>query len=309
MTRCFEPRPNCMICHLRFSVLKMDVPDPSERKKAPVKAQPVVTTKKQQQQPNKNKAKNNNNNSNNKKKKAQQSGDSSKFDEWKKRDEDLMESTYEKELQEALLMSRLEQEKQTKQVEQRSEAAVSESAESKKKGKVVLSLQEFHEKFVSEKAPPPAPSRAEPLSKLLALRKEQAEEEKRLRLHSEREASAIVAREKVQQEIIDKASQPKVVPQEEYDQMLEMKRKQIEHMAKVLNTTNKELAILQEQNADLEKLLAKGELKKKVELIREVEELRIVKDELTEQIQSLFVALEQEKSKTNLLTQELQKRR
>lgn len=144
---------------------------------------------------------------------------------------------------------------------------------------------------------------------LLALRKEQEEEEQKLRLTSEREASAIVAREKIQQEFIEKASQPKMVSQEEYDQMLEMKRKQIEHMAKVLNTTNKELAILQEQNADLERLLAKGELKKKVDLIREVEELRAVKDELTEQIQTLFAALEQEKSKTNQLTQELQKRR
>lgn len=141
------------------------------------------------------------------------------------------------------------------------------------------------------------------------MRKEQEEEEHRLRLTTEREASAIVAREKVQQELIEKAAQPKVVPQEEYDQMLEMKRKQIEHMAKVLNSTNKELAILQEQNTDLEKLLSKGELKKKVDLIREVEELRLVKDELTEQIQTLYAALEQEKSKTNQLTQELQKRR
>lgn len=143
---------------------------------------------------------------------------------------------------------------------------------------------------------------------MLALQREQ-EEEQKLRLTSEREASAIVAREKLQQEFIDKASQPKMVPQEEYDQMLEMKRKQIEHMAKVLNSTNKELAILQEQNSDLEKLLAKGELKKKIDLIREVEELRLIKDELTEQVQTLFAALEQEKSKTNHLTQELQKRR
>lgn len=42
---------------------------------------------------------------------APANGEGEKFDEWKKRDEKLMESTYEKELQEALLMSRLEQEK------------------------------------------------------------------------------------------------------------------------------------------------------------------------------------------------------
>lgn len=88
--------------------------------------------------------------------------------------------------------------------------------------------------------------------------KQQEEDEEFLRRQSARDAVAIVTRERITEEVRERAQQPRVVPQEEYDRMLEMKKKQIEHMAKVLNQTNKEMAILQEQNKDLEEIVSKG---------------------------------------------------
>lgn len=88
--------------------------------------------------------------------------------------------------------------------------------------------------------------------------KQQEETEETFRRQSARDAAAILNRERVAEEVRERAQQPRTVPQEEYDRMLEMKRKQIEHMAKVLNQTNKEMAVLQEQNKDLEGIVSKG---------------------------------------------------
>ncbi|XP_022665072.1 G kinase-anchoring protein 1-like isoform X1 [Varroa destructor] len=302
-----------------FSVLKMDVSDPRERKKPQSNVNNIGSNNKntnasaknkQQHQNKKNKKKESNNNN---KKKSQQgavggagSGEQEKFNQWKKRDEELVDDLFEKELQEALLQSRLEQEGQ-KQQPSPGPTVNGDQGLANRRSRVTLSLAEFHEKFAEEPAAL-QPSR-EPLSKLLAQMKQQEEEEQALRRQAAREAAAILTREKVADEVRERAQQPRVVPQEEYDRMLEMKKKQIEHMAKVLNQTHKEMAVLQEQNADLEFMVSKGEMRKKVELIREVEELRLVKDELTDQIAQLHVSLEQEKSKVHQLTLELQKRR
>ncbi|OQR72855.1 G kinase-anchoring protein 1-like, partial [Tropilaelaps mercedesae] len=231
-------------------------------------------------------------------------GDQEKFDQWKKRDEELVADMFEKELQQALLQSRLEHEGPQQHPPS---LTVPNDQGAGRKGKVTLTLAEFHEKFPEE--PVPVQAAREPLSKRLAQMKQQEEDEEALRKQSIREAAAIVTRERAAEEVRERAQQPRVVPQEDYDRMLEMKKKQIEHMAKVLNQTHKEMAILQEQNSELESLVAKGEMKKKVELIREVEELRQVKDELTDQIGELHVALEQEKSKVHQLTLQLQRKR
>ncbi|XP_072038901.1 G kinase-anchoring protein 1-like [Amphiura filiformis] len=93
----------------------------------------------------------------------------------------------------------------------------------------------------------------------------------------------------------------------QYEDQLEQKDKVISGLKEVIEKVKKELAQVKKRNKQLCFILAQGEMKDKADVLKQVEDLTSVKDELTIEVAELHGSLEQERSKVHSLKSELQK--
>uniref|UniRef100_A0A663MWS1 G kinase anchoring protein 1 n=1 Tax=Athene cunicularia TaxID=194338 RepID=A0A663MWS1_ATHCN len=88
---------------------------------------------------------------------------------------------------------------------------------------------------------------------------------------------------------------------------LEKKDAEIEQLKNIITQWEAKYKEVKARNAQLLKMIREGEMKDKAEILLQVDESQIIKNELTVQVTILHAALEQERSKVKLLQAELTK--
>lgn len=244
------------------------------------------------------------------------------WETWKKRDDQFVSEAYQQDLQQALLLSRLdyEEKKELYEAQQKeggdharaSSALDSRKAKKKSKGtakkdkKTTMTLEEFN--HLGEAVPSEAaevdfhdsPEAHGPTEKAVSppcIFGEVA-----------MEAKAILSKEQRKEDLKNKqpflAEQVRTI---QFQDELAKKDEQIAALRSHLERLASELKVVKLRNKQLCTILAQGEMQDKAEILRDFEEVTQVKDELTQQVTELHAALEQERSKVRALQGEQKK--
>ncbi|XP_071964688.1 G kinase-anchoring protein 1-like [Antedon mediterranea] len=222
------------------------------------------------------------------------------WDSWKKHDENLTEDQFSKDLQEALLQSQLEFEQQRKFLEEVKD--VEDSLESQVNKKVkkkpqAMTLKEFQK--------PPEPSSTD-LDKIHL--PSQVEADPLFFQKVKADATRILNKEHVKK--LKKGQEKKLSDNArrlQYEDNMEKKEQELLDLENGMEKLKEELTQVKKRNKQLCFILAQGEMKDKADVLKQVEELTTVKDELTEEVCQLHVFLEQERSKVSSLQSEIKK--
>lgn len=253
-----------------------------------------------------------------------QSGD---WESWKRRDDQFVSDVYEQDLQQALLLSRLDYEEKKDFYEaQQKEATIAnvitpgsrgnasknkkKNTTTKKDKKTTMSLDEFNQlagasssvELGYEPEIREVPDTRNNEKRQLSPPKEAIFEQ------VVKDAKNILSREQRMEEL--KSKQPFLAEQVrtlQFQDELEKKDQQIATLKKHIEALTAELKVVKLRNKQLCNILAQGEMQDKAEILRDFEEVTQVKDELTQQVTELHAALEQERSKVRLLQQDLKK--
>ncbi|TRY99449.1 hypothetical protein DNTS_022995 [Danionella cerebrum] len=228
--------------------------------------------------------------------------------EWKQRDEQLTSELYEADLEKALMLSKLEFEQHKKDCEkadassQKTKTAAKKERKKNQQGKdkrVTVSLKDFQQDDQSSKKP-------EREAVNPALRGD------RFFNQLEDDVSKIVQRDKRREQYSSSAGheastsseQEQDVRTEQLKYDLEKKDQEIAKLKKTVSQWEEKYKEVKARNAQLLKMLQQGEMKDKAEILRQVEELLNIKEELSSQVTQLHTALEQERSKVKGLQSE-----
>ncbi|CAL1546542.1 unnamed protein product, partial [Lymnaea stagnalis] len=241
------------------------------------------------------------------------------WDQWKEHDHELVEEQFKDDLEVALLQSRLEAERkqqEEKKLKERIEAGLElpTTREGRKKKKQkdkphAMSLEQF--KQLPPEKPVASDSEDEVNGKIsetppIQTRVPATQQDPKFFNSVEDDAEQILRQEKMQEHYRKQYASDSVIVAklkndlEKKDQQLLEKQKQIESM-------EAELKQVKKRNKQLCVILAQGEMKDKAQVLIQVDELTVVKDELTEQVTSLTGELEKEKSKNHALKAEVDK--
>lgn len=245
------------------------------------------------------------------------------WESWKKRDDQFVSEAYEQDLQQALLLSRLDYEEKKgfyeaheKEAVQMGTGSSSDAKKLKKKKnllkkdkKTTMSLDEFN--HLGE-----ASSSCEVLEAKEYLDSFGASSEKKPPVLSKedifdevvKDAKTILTREQRREDLKNK--QPFLVEQVlslQFQDQLDKKDEVIAGLRMDVERLTAQLHMVKLEKKQLCTLLSQGEMQDKVEILQNIEEVTQVKDELTEQVTELHAALEQERSKVRSLQLELKK--
>ncbi|CAN8029336.1 unnamed protein product [Ixodes persulcatus] len=245
------------------------------------------------------------------------------WESWKKRDDQFVSEAYEQDLQQALLLSRLDYEEKKEFYEAHEKEAVQVGPASscdakkpkkkknliKKDKKTTMSLDEFN--HLGEAA-----SSCEVLEAKEHPDSFGASSEKRPPVLSKedifdevaKDAKTILTREQRREDLKNK--QPFLVEQVrslQFQDQLDKKDEVIAGLRADVERLTAQLHVVKLRNKQLCTILGQGEMQDKAEILRDFEEVTQVKDELTQQVTELHAALEQERSKVRSLQLELKK--
>uniref|UniRef100_T1JDZ6 G kinase-anchoring protein 1 n=1 Tax=Strigamia maritima TaxID=126957 RepID=T1JDZ6_STRMM len=244
------------------------------------------------------------------------SGNPEQWEEWKKKDKEFVNDSYEQDLKQALLMSRLDFEEKKEFYPQSppkspekngkiSKKTKEKKAAKKKEKPSTLSLGEFNNLL---------PSQIENLSAKdakLEIVIETAQPSQPPMESAEDIWNDVAADTK---DIIHKEKSRKMAPNHalaarslQFQDEIEKREKEIESLSQEVELLKNELQTVKVRNKKLCNILGQGEMREKAEILIQVDQLTRVKDELTQEISELHQALEQEKSKVHSLQTELKK--
>ncbi|XP_051498709.1 G kinase-anchoring protein 1 isoform X2 [Apus apus] len=239
------------------------------------------------------------------------------WQEWKQRDEQLTSEMFEADLEKALLLSKLEYEEHKKEYENVENTSPQSKSLNKKKNQqgkdkpLTVSLKDFqsdsnidnlvkkHEELNS--------SHSSLHDRGFFNRLEDdvhriLEREKRRVQHSDySEIDNCISHEQNQESVL------KGGKTEQLKLELEKKDAEIEQLRNKVTQWEAKYKEVEARNAQLLKIMQEGEMKDKAEILLQVDESQIIKNELTLQVTILHAALEQERSKVKLLQAELTK--
>ncbi|KAH3833585.1 G kinase-anchoring protein 1-like [Dreissena polymorpha] len=234
------------------------------------------------------------------------------WDEWQKMDGEYAQDTFEKDLQQALLLSRLEVEQKTqvkssqgtKSEEQGSGDSEKKSGKTKKKKDkpVAMSLDEFNK----QQQEPTTSTDNHGHVKLHTNKVSSTNAERQFFETVENDVDRIIRQEKMQEEYKKQYAAESVVTAKYQEQITKME-KEIQFLRATMKKQEDELQQVKKRNKQLCVILAQGEMKDKAEVLAQVQELTEVKDELTDQVSGLNAELEKERSKVHALKSELDK--
>ncbi|XP_051498706.1 G kinase-anchoring protein 1 isoform X1 [Apus apus] len=260
------------------------------------------------------------------------------WQEWKQRDEQLTSEMFEADLEKALLLSKLEYEEHKKEYENVENTSPQSKSLNKKKNQqgkdkpLTVSLKDFQ-----------SDSNIDHLNKGKGLKVQQPRRNGRhsdnlVKKHEELNSShsslhdrgffnrleddvhRILEREKrrvqhsdyseIDNCISHEQNQESVLKGGKTEQLkleLEKKDAEIEQLRNKVTQWEAKYKEVEARNAQLLKIMQEGEMKDKAEILLQVDESQIIKNELTLQVTILHAALEQERSKVKLLQAELTK--
>ncbi|XP_071574795.1 G kinase-anchoring protein 1 [Temnothorax nylanderi] len=278
----------------RFAVLSIE-DDDYKPKKTPKNATASKTNAKnkgdkskqqqqqpQQQQPNKKKQ--------NKGKKKKTNNDDQQWEQWKQKDTMAVEETFEQELHQAILLSKLAYEEQLVSVAKNDKEQEQNKKSGKKSKKATMSLEEFNSMGTSVTV---APLTNEPAAD--KSREVDAEFFERIEKETKEEIT------KGKEKDILKARSNKIDDDITFAQLrleIENRDEIISQVRTEVHTLKEELTQVKERNKKLYQILSHGEMKDKASVLAEVAKLQEIRDELTSEVASLHAQLEQERSKT-----------
>ncbi|RZF37221.1 hypothetical protein LSTR_LSTR014388 [Laodelphax striatellus] len=253
----------------------------------------------------------NSKNKSNKVNKKKANADEKQWEQWKQKDEEMVNGNYENELHEAILLSQLDYEKkkevyaaaaaQAKEKETNSNNASKKEKEKKqKKNKpITMSLSEFNN--MMEPTPPQETGGKGDASSANVVEEadpeffDRVKEDAKKVLHHEKQVEKRKAREPfVNQEIALARLEEK----------LERKDKEVARLTEEVTRLKEELKTVRARNRDLCLIMSQGEMKDKAEVLVAMEKTTMVKDELSGEVERLHALLEQERSKVRALTQQ-----
>ncbi|XP_045216554.1 G kinase-anchoring protein 1-like [Mercenaria mercenaria] len=231
------------------------------------------------------------------------------WDEWQKLDTEYAADTFEKDLQQALLMSKLENEQQKQQPKngtdkQKGDGDVKENKKKKKKEKQAMSLEEFNRQSQEKKSHsdeldvPPSP--------VSTTKVPPPASDTKFFDTVESDVNRILRQEKMQEEYKKQYAAESVITAK-YQEQINKMEKEVEFLRATMKKQEEELKQVKKRNKQLCVILAQGEMKDKAEVLMQVDQLTGVKDELTEQVSELTAELEKERSKVHSLKAELDK--
>lgn len=245
-------------------------------------------------------------------------GDVKDWDQWKAHDMEVVEEKFKDDLAQALLQSRLEEERKQQEAKERQqridaglEAPPTREGRKKRKQKEKpqpMSLEQFKqlpkEKPVGSDDSDDEPR--QPAAPPVQTRVPATEQDPQFFNSVDHDAQHILRHEKIQEEYRKQyASDNAVVAKLRND--LEQKDLQLVEFKSNMEQMEAELKQVKKRNKQLCVILAQGEMKDKAQVLLQVDELTLVKDELTEQVTQLTAELEKEKSKNHSLKAELDK--
>jgi len=230
-------------------------------------------------------------------------------EDWQKRDKEFVEGMFENELKEALLASKIEYEANQEQKdlnrnESENNTQLLKKKSGNKKGMTTMSLDQFNHAPIE-----PENKETEdfkPISKIENTHffdevKEEADKlikvEKKLSSLRKKKSAA-----KPKEAEISEAPRLAQLQEELRESIVEIERLRLEN-----ETLRQDLLNVKTRNKRLCSILVQGEMKEKSEILVEMEKLTKVKDELTIEVDSLAIQLQQERSKVSALTNESKK--
>ncbi|XP_064607966.1 G kinase-anchoring protein 1-like [Liolophura sinensis] len=236
------------------------------------------------------------------------------WEEWKKLDTEFTADAFEKDLQQALLSSKLEYEQQSQGKKKQPmngtvKANGDEKEEKKKKNKskpVPMTLEQFNQLETAQikslnsdeedesPAPPPPPQTRVPDNQA----------DPRFFDRVQADVDRILTQEKMQAEYKKQYAMESVIVRK-YENDVRKKDKEITMLRATVKKLEEELKQVKQRNKQLCHILGQGEMKDKAEVLLQIDELLQVKDELTEQVTLLTADLEKERSKVHGLKSEL----
>nr|XP_021187712.2 G kinase-anchoring protein 1 [Helicoverpa armigera] len=238
-----------------------------------------------------------------KKKSKQQPVSSDQWELWKQKDEEMVDGNFESELQQAILLSKLDFEekkdvyKQFKKQAEIEKKIIEQSSKSngkKQKKKNVMSLDQFNDmmnvgedmKFnhVDEKCLQEDPKSPDKDTEFF----ERVKTETKNELLKDKIYDRVKNRQPASDEIITRV---------QFADALERKDREIATLKEEVISLKQELFTVKSRNKKLCNILGQGEMKDKAEVLVEVERLRSVQAELTAELASLHTDLEKERSK------------
>lgn len=240
----------------------------------------------QQQQPKKDDKKKQ---SKGKKKKA--TNEEQQWEQWKQKDSMAVEETFEQDLHQAILLSKLDYEEQLVNAAKSDKEQEQCKKGGKKSKKATMSLEEFNNmKSNSTQVPVITTEPEENKSKELdAEFFERVDKEAKEEITKGKEKDMLKARlNKIDDDITSAQLRVEV---ENRDKIINELRQEVE-------TLKEELTQVKERNTKLYQILSHGEMKDKASVLAEVAKLQEIRDELTSEVASLHAQLEQERSKT-----------
>ncbi|KFW89874.1 G kinase-anchoring protein 1 [Phalacrocorax carbo] len=249
------------------------------------------------------------------------------WQEWRQKDEQLTSEMFEADLEKALLLSKLEYEEHKKEyenVENTSPQSKSVNKREKKnqQGKdkpLTVSLKDFqsdsnidniakkHEELNSSQSSLHDGGFFNRLEDDVQRILER--EKRRVQLTACSETNNCTSHEH-NQALIFSSLQESVLKDGKTEQLkleLEKKDAEIEQLKNTVTQWEAKYKEVKARNAQLLKMMQEGEMKDKAEILLQVDESQVIKNELTVQVTVLHAALEQERSKVKLLQAELTK--
>uniref|UniRef100_A0A8C3L7W6 G kinase anchoring protein 1 n=1 Tax=Chrysolophus pictus TaxID=9089 RepID=A0A8C3L7W6_CHRPC len=236
------------------------------------------------------------------------------WQEWRQRDEQLTSEMFEADLEKALLLSKLEYEEHKKESENiectppQSKSVNKKEKRKNQQGKdkpLTVSLKDFQSENNIDN---------------VAKKHETLMNDGGFFHKLEDDVHKILEREKRRDQLTDcneidnctsyehnQESGMKDGKTEQLKFELEKKDAEIQQLKNIITQWEAKYKEVKARNAQLLKMLQEGEMKDKAEILLQVDELQIIKNELTLQVTTLHAALEQERSKVKLLQAELTK--
>ncbi|KFV43123.1 G kinase-anchoring protein 1 [Tyto alba] len=244
------------------------------------------------------------------------------WQEWRQRDEQLTSEMYEADLEKALLLSKLEYEEHKKEYENVESTSPQSKSVNKKKNQqgkdkpLTVSLKDFQ----SDSNIDNLAKKHEEMNTSQSLLRDGGffnrleddvhrileREKRRVQLTDYSEADNCTSREH-NQACKPAESVLKDGKTERLKLELEKKDAEIEQLKNIITQWETKYKEVKARNAQLLKMMQEGEMKDKAEILLQVDESQVIKNELTVQVTLLHAALEQERSKVKLLQAELTK--
>ncbi|XP_054253791.1 G kinase-anchoring protein 1 [Indicator indicator] len=235
---------------------------------------------------------------------------------WRQRDEQLTSEMFEADLEKALLLSKLEYEEHKKEYESVENTSPQPKSVNKKKNQgkdkpLTVSLKDFQsdsstdnlakkKKDLNSTQPTLHDGRffnrlEDDVHRILE------GEKRRVQLTDYSDTENCTSHEHNQESILKDGKT------EQLKLELEKKDAEIEQLKKTVTQWEAKYKEVKTRNAQLLKMMQEGEMKDKAEILLQVDESQIIKNELTVQVTILHAALEQERSKVKQLQAELTK--